>query len=188
MARQRIAYDRADIAGLNRALNRLARASRKELRLTVTDGSKIFVRKAVSATPQAKRRTQWVYAPGPLGQPIPVFIEEGISTPGRAYAKAGFARAGARLGISSTRKNGKGKGEYVDKRRALKPTFRIINSTPYIGSLDRGGRMPELPDPNHIAHSPAHNIEKKALARATVAIDRRAARETRRALERAWRF
>ena len=187
MARPMIEFKDADIKGLDRAIGRLARVSRRELRLMVGDVSKRFIRKAQSATPMAKKKTEWVFAQID-GETVGIQLDSPVLTPGRAFGKSGFAPAGKRLGMSSSAARGQGDGEFVDNRRKLRPSFRIINAVPYIGSLDVGGQMPPLPDPKHLPFSPAHNISKRGLAGTIVDVDRLAKTSMKREMSRAWKL
>lgn len=179
----------ADIDALGRKLDEHARFTRRELKDSVKVASKIWLRKAISATPMAAKFTRWVWAKidgilQGIRLPHPEYDHgtvDQVSTPGRAYAKSGWVRGLLALGIFSGRKHGQGPGSVSIRLNAPEPVIEITNDVPYIESLDRGGPMPALPQhpSGHTNNKPRH-ILAKATRRTTKELERRMLRTAKR--------
>ena len=162
-----IKFDERSIAQFTDTVNAMIRVTRKDAKYTIMDVAKRAYSRLASATPLASKSTSWMWRTvGLAGHKIPFMVPK-RNTPGRGFAKAGWAKAGAKLGRGSARKYGTGApGAWIDQLNDPdSPMFSLINRVPFIESLDAGGLMPDLPTPGGRNHSaPPANILTKAFA------------------------
>lgn len=184
-------FDAKQTARFQRNLKNMQGRTDKDTRALVTQASKAFARRVISATPMAKKKTKWItvtleWLARAIDIKLPVaWFRSGapsIATPGRAYGKAGWVRSATRLGIKSGSKFGGSGGDFGafrDKRKVkLRPSFELINRVPYIVSLDRGGPMPDLPGRPATGQTPAppQHMLAKGFERAAKTIQRKSAK------------
>jgi hypothetical protein len=161
--------DPADVRALKRAVYKMARDMPGDTSEVLTESARVTVRKAYQATPTARKTTIWRWVDKATLTRERV---EAYPTPGARYAKACWIPALKALGARTSERPAK-EGDFVDKRRGLRPAFEAINECPYIQDLDAGGTL--YPIPSKPAPHPAkpRNIAAKAVVRGTKELDRR---------------
>jgi len=174
-------FPRSQMAGFTRRTKQVIDVADKGNRRAVQYTAKDGVRQLISSTPMASKKTRKVWN---KWRTAVVTLKIAIATPGRAYAKAGWAAGAAALRIST--KFGRPRaGSAKVKLRTRSPRVEVTNAVPYAAALNDGGIAPPVPT-NPKPHSvPRADMLGKAERRAKRSMDRNLKR-TARDIERAW--
>lgn len=177
----RAAMPIAQIKKFKRRVKNAAKATKRGDSKTVLYTAIDYVRRLISATPIARKTTKKIWNED---RTEVIELDIPIETPGRGFARSGWAAGAQRLRISTP--FGRGPGSAKVEINDRKSRVEVTNAVPYIVQLDEGGRVEPIPPKPKPHIVKARHINAKANKRAKSTMERNLAK-TAAAVERAWR-